>query len=1318
MGYAHSQGIIHRDLKPANIMVGAFGEVQVMDWGLAKVMTPSAACGLADAEPRPNTNFITPSTPPQETAAGTVMGTSAYMAPEQARGEVDTLDARCDVFGLGGILCEILTGAPPFAEQTSMQNVVLAMLGDLSSVLGRLNACGADAELVDLAKSCLAADRDDRPAHGGVVAGAVAQYQAAMLERMQQAEIDKAAALVKIREERKRRRVSLALAAAVVLLIVGGSAGALWYQGERARQDADRLRHNEEKRLQDSELSLRREYLNKAVAHAVADAEGRHKELLQRLANQVPLNELLSDIGLWRHALSDAQAAALYARKLADGSPELVEPALAERLRTLEADLAGDEKDWQFGKACDDARLAAATNVDGTWDPQAAAKMYAKIFAGAGLDVRKGNADSIAIQIKQSPIRLVLVAALAHWADVSRKDIKLLAQLFAIANNVDADPWRTEYRNAKLSGKKFQEVADKVDLQKQSPQLLLSLAHGLGKADGAKLLRLAQREHPRDFWILFGLGNLSTDASEREGCYRAALAIRPLSGPAHVNLGRALGDKKELGSAIWHYRKALDLNPKLVEAHINLGTALNKKNEVDEAIRHYRTALDIDPNSAIAHSNLGVALHRKKDVEAAIKHYDKALEIDRENAAAHLNLSAALLGKKDADGAYKHCLKALKIDPHLAEAHVNLGRALEEKNDDAGAVRHFLKAIDIKPNLAEAHYNLGRALRRQKDVEGAIKYYRKTVDINPDNAHAQYGLGMALHEKKDEAGAVKHLSRAVDIDPDHADAHYGLGLALAAQKNVDKAIAQFRKTIELDSDNALAHYSLGLELHNKNDLKGAVEHYLKSIDIDPNYAPAHNNLGNVLNAQKDKAGAIKHYRKALDINDNFALAHMNLGARLAENKELDEAITHFRKAISLEPGDPKMLANLGTALLAKKEVDEAIKYFRLAEAADPGLIEIHISLGQAYSAKKNAEAAILHYRKAVDLNPNHANACYHLGHALHDKDKLEAIRLYRKAIEVNPNQADAHYQLGHALSAQKDAPGAIQHFRKAIECNPNHAEAHANLGAALLARNDVDKAAEHFRKAIDINNNAQAHSGLGTVYYARKDMESAIRHFRKAIEVNPDHAEAHSNLGGALHAVNDLEPAIEHIRKALAINPNHASARFNLVVVSGALSRKRLGAGQFDEARTATLEWLKLLSAEHPQRKTAQERLQRLDQLLALDKQLSLILKGEAPPNEASELLALAELCLQYKRDYVAATRFYAGAWRGNQSSLRTCRIVCSIALPVLLLSQVRARAKMPISLRIRTGANSAARLSTGCGPTWRHGASGARATRLRKCSC
>lgn len=116
VAYAHARGVLHRDLKPANIMLGTFGEVLVMDWGLAKV--------VGSEEPAPGPGPVQVDLTAGTTRSGTVAGTPAYMPPEQARGDLDQLDTRADVYALGAILYEILDGAPPYRGRDALDDVL------------------------------------------------------------------------------------------------------------------------------------------------------------------------------------------------------------------------------------------------------------------------------------------------------------------------------------------------------------------------------------------------------------------------------------------------------------------------------------------------------------------------------------------------------------------------------------------------------------------------------------------------------------------------------------------------------------------------------------------------------------------------------------------------------------------------------------------------------------------------------------------------------------------------------------------------------------------------------------------------------------------------------------------------------------------------------------------------------------------------------------------------------------------------------------------------------------------------------------------
>jgi WD40 repeat protein len=257
LAYAHSRGVVHRDLKPSNVMVGAFGEVQVMDWGLAKVLdqAPTEAAPGAGA----GTLFTTRASAGWQTEAGAVLGTPAYMAPEQARGELNRVDERSDVFGLGAVLCHLLTGRPPYHGPDAQRQ---ARQADLADAFAGLDRCGADAGLIALTKRCLAAEPGGRPRHAGEVAQAVAAYQGEVQERLRQAELGRAAAQARATAERRARRLTVGLAALLVLVFLAGFAGVSW-QWRRAE--------GEYRRAVASAEAERRTACARAVALAYAE---------------------------------------------------------------------------------------------------------------------------------------------------------------------------------------------------------------------------------------------------------------------------------------------------------------------------------------------------------------------------------------------------------------------------------------------------------------------------------------------------------------------------------------------------------------------------------------------------------------------------------------------------------------------------------------------------------------------------------------------------------------------------------------------------------------------------------------------------------------------------------------------------------------------------------------------------------------------------------------------------------------------------------------------------------------------------------------
>src|SRR5205823_7839567 len=138
-----------------------------------------------------------------QTEAGSLLGTPAYMPPEQANGDVSLLDRRADVFGLGAILCEILTGKPPYIGRSSEEIRRKAANGDLADATARLDACGADPELIVLTKTCLSPEAIDRPRDAREVADGLTAYLDGVQQRLQVAQRERAVAVAREAEQRK-----------------------------------------------------------------------------------------------------------------------------------------------------------------------------------------------------------------------------------------------------------------------------------------------------------------------------------------------------------------------------------------------------------------------------------------------------------------------------------------------------------------------------------------------------------------------------------------------------------------------------------------------------------------------------------------------------------------------------------------------------------------------------------------------------------------------------------------------------------------------------------------------------------------------------------------------------------------------------------------------------------------------------------------------------------------------------------------------------------------------------------------------------------
>ncbi len=695
-----------------------------------------------------------------ESQAGSVLGTPAYMAPEQARGDVERMDERTDVFGLGAILCEILAGRPPYAGATREEIRDRAARGDLADAMSRLDDCGADEDLVALAKGCLAAEPEQRPRDAGEVSRRLTAYLVGVQDRLRAAELARAEAQARAEEERKRRRVTVALAASVLALVVLGGGG--WaYLG---RQRAERIA-----------------VTTRIVTDALAETERIHGQA----------QETAGDLSKWSAAVSAArQARDLVAAGEAD---ETLRGRVAAVLAGLEREQAAAERSVaeveRDRKVLGELEAIRATRSE-HWDEKRTDAEYAEAFRRIGIDLDQLEPEEAGRQIARRSRSVELASFLDDWAAIHRyvgegKDDSPWRRLLVAARVADPDPWRAALRerigrNERAALDRLADDVEDLDVQPASSLILLAATlNDQGDSERTeRVLRRAWRSAPDDFWVNHALGYLfsregpSLHPEEGTRFYSAAVAIRPRSWAAHYNLGRTLGQQGKLDQAIAEYQMALRLKPDYAEAHNNLGNILRDQGRLEESIAAFRAALGVRPDFSDAHNNIGNALNLQGKLDEAIIEYRTAVRLRPDDFAAHNNLGCALRDRGELEEAIAELRVGVQLQPNGVMGHYNLGVALRSGGEYAAAIAEMRKARDLAKTAAP-HFieQIDPELKTTEQLASLVARLSAVLsgETKPTDAVETLGFARLCYEKRLHGASVRFWAEALQAQPKLAD---------------------------------------------------------------------------------------------------------------------------------------------------------------------------------------------------------------------------------------------------------------------------------------------------------------------------------------------------------------------------------------------------------------------------------------------------------------------------------------------------------------------------------------------------------------------
>jgi Flp pilus assembly protein TadD len=868
-------------------MLGPYGETLVVDWGLAKALgRRDAAAGPAES-----TWLPAPTTDSGLTQQGAVAGTPEYMSPEQAAGKLPELGPATDIYSLGATLYCLLTGKPPIHDADPLLTLMRVQLGEFPpprqvkpQVSAALEAICLKALAMQPAERYPTARELARDVEHWLADEPVAAHRERWWQRA-------------ARWARHHQAAMAAGTAAVLVALLLGGAGALAWQREQARREAEQARQAEQ----------------------------------QRQTVQATLSEVLRlrSQGRWdsgRTLLRHAE------EQLGEQAPQELRDQLAQARRQLE-----------LVARLDDIRLQAATIVEGKLDTAGADREYATVFAETGLGTEGESAEVVAQRIRDSGIAGELVATLDAWS-VFAVQASRARWVLAIARQVDPDPvWRDRARDPAVRSDRaaLERLAAEAMAPDQSPQLVLSVSQSLvlTGGDARGLLRQAWQRHPDDFWLAFQLGNVlhwQGEHGEAAGYYRAALALRPSTAVVHSNLGMMLDAQGKWEEAIQELRLAIQLDPKYATPQYTLGKVLWQQAKHEEADQELRLAIQLDPKSGYPHNCLGNVLHDRGKEEEAFQEYRRAIQLDPKNALPHNGLGTVLREQGKREEAIQEYRLAIQLDPKFAGFHYNLGNVLREQGKREEAIQEYRLGIQLDPKSASFHYNLGNVLREQGKQEEAIAEYRLAIQLDPKSALLHNGLGMVLDAQGKREEAIAEYRLAIQLDPKSPLPHNGLGIVLYAQGKPEEAIAEYGLAIQLDPKFALAHNNLGEVLRTQGKPEEAIREFRLAIQLDPKSAQPHNGLGNVLGQQGKLEEAIQEFRRTIQLNPKVAPPHNGLGVVLWEQGKHEEALQEFRLAIQLDPKDALPRSNLGFRLAATGQFDEAIQQFQ--QAASLGVV--------------------------------------------------------------------------------------------------------------------------------------------------------------------------------------------------------------------------------------------------------------------------------------------------------------------------------------------------------------------------------------------
>ncbi|MEE9443103.1 MAG: tetratricopeptide repeat protein [candidate division Zixibacteria bacterium] len=1058
---AHEAGITHRDIKPSNIIIDNDGCAKLLDFGLATI---------EGAE--------------KITRTGSTTGTVGYMSPEQVRGE--DVDHRADIFSLGVVLYEMVTGRLPFEGERDAA-IIYSILNEKPKPLEgyRKNIPEVMQHLID---NALKKDVNNR-------------YQAVVDLAIDLNSLSQELEFSSFPESQsgKRKRRVYYTGASFLLAVVVGLLLTSIIMPDKMKNLWRWLISSTERGI--CEIQVEQEPFVVVIAPFFGRSDEAIAEgtVMQALIEREILNQLGGEDDVIILGKDISEIPGTHEEAMALGEKHEASIVLWGEVIVLR------------GEVEIQPNITAVKHEQNPIGDASLTALEANLEEPNQLALRKSKASEVGDMA-------LMVAARYHGKQDLEKSHEILDKISQ--PSIECFILRGDLLNQ--AGKRVQAIesywkAYLLDTVSVRVAYKLGRYYSMqGMYDSAlTILQKSLTHNPGNEMLQFQVAGAHSYAGQKELAatfLKNSITEYPDNERLRTHLGWALWRLGRVSEAITEHKKAIDTDPENGDSFYGLGWIYEFSDSLEMAILNYESAIRVGTNwwgEFAPHFTLGRVYSKQGEYEMAVASHCNALELYPWYVPNIRLLGEAYVELGKGDKALALFQQAETLNPENAQLHREYGELHKSLGDTAGAITEYQTAIALDYDNRMSYINLRRAYIQTGKSEEAIAWFNEVISQNPESRQLRLQYGRLFYDIGDTVNAIEQFKKLIQLDPEYGDAYYWLGWVSETNNSFDDAIEYYQKAAEYGTENnreVAVRSAIGRIYFKRGEYDKSVSELVDAIKVDPYFIGPYYYLWRAYYNLDKTEDAIPWFESAININPNNVYLRTYFAEVLSSLNDEVGAIREYKEVIRLDPDTRRFstaaaYSNIAAIRANQGKYDELVNVIDKIKALQPLNAYNGLLFGMHYLSMGKYEDAASEYMESIRLDSTdvYSHLFYFL--ALYQAGRSEEAKEYL-----------AQYSL---TLEDRTWPAIITHF---LNCNIDE------NALAVASEREYPNSTESKRKGemyyylgmsylLNIGNNTKS---------SQPDTSMALEYLEKCLDHEKDNILEYRMAKAELKRLNDL----------------------------------------------------------------------------------------------------------------------------------------------------------------------------------------------------